>query len=248
MPPVNPCGFSVGRTRSCYSTRVNFYRDNPLLWTDIKYYFVDEGTPQIPYATIFQPLPQNWKEDLPLPGEDLSLHPYYNGEDVWNCPATSFAGTQEQWENGALTTDPPIVYNTSIKCPESCGCLGEVAFDCVHCPSGIAKRYKITISGATGAGAIYNGEWTMERDAEIDPCTFYAIVDPPFEYLELFFLLQFNPGLGIFELLVNINTGSSLFIAYDLATPSPASCLDTRTVPRTTPTALMPPTVLLERL
>jgi len=115
-----------------------------------------------PYPTIFAPLQWDRGEYYPLPGIDYLEYSYYDGEDVWNCPATSLIGSAEQWREGALSTDPVPEYNEDTDCPVSCGCLGSgLVFTCTHCPAGAAEVRTVTFSGLVGVMAVYNGTWAL---------------------------------------------------------------------------------------
>lgn len=124
---------------------------------------MEKDTPVIPYPTIFGPNNHLAGMDLPFPGIDQNGVSYYSGQNVVNCPATSFTGTQEQWLLGALTTDPVPEYNEDTNCPESCDCAGDnqIVTTCENCPEGAWTKYKVTVAGATGDAAAWNGQWVV---------------------------------------------------------------------------------------
>jgi len=161
LPAINPCGTVVGTTRVSYFTRVNFFRDNPDLWTDIVVYPAQIGAKTLPFATIFGPNVWLWGRSIPLPGFDLDEHSYYNGQDKWHCDGQEFLGDEQQWREGCLTTDPVPEYNPLTLCPAKCNCGPAIIDSCPSCPDGSYDTYKVTFSGAIGAAAFWNGTWDL---------------------------------------------------------------------------------------
>jgi len=173
LPPVNPCGAIVGRSRTCGQWEVNFFRDDPTKITTIKTYFVPETNAWLPWPTIF--CPDFWirNETYPLPGVVLDEYIYYNGADVWHCDGANLVGNRQQWEEGCLTTDPVPEYDPVTLCPVACECgpvipPNPIHFDCGYCPAGAYTRYRFTIAGATGTAAPYNGTWVLEWQGGCD--------------------------------------------------------------------------------
>lgn len=123
----------------------------------------------LPHATIFAPSQWQRGEFFPLPGINYLEYSYFNGEDDWGCPADSFVGSAEQWERGPLTTDPVPEYNEESKCPVSCGCVppsdNPVITTCENCPDGAWTYYLVTVEGAVGGAAEWNGTWLATYEA-----------------------------------------------------------------------------------
>lgn len=229
----------MGTLRSCYTTRVNFFRDDPTRWTEISYYFVPWTKTVVPFSTIFTPIVWNWNQGYPLPGEDLVDHNYYNGEDAWGCPGKAFIGSAEQWELGALTTDPVPAYDEELLCPVECGCdPAPPIFTCGFCPGGASSKYRVTIAGATGPAAVYNGTWLVPY---VNAC-FWFNPSAGDDGLEFRFL-QFGPNL-----VKRVDTDNQRFF-YILTNVS--NCFGTWTLGKAgggTYFAFMPATILVESI
>jgi len=211
----------MGWTRACGDWEVRFFRDNPDLITTISTYFVPDDTPMSPYATIFAPNQWQRGEYMPFPGINYLEYSYFNGDNVWNCPATSFVGDRRQWYEGPLSTDPVPVYNEDSICPVSCGCLGNPFVTCGFVPFAESKVCRVTIAGATGSAAAANGVWDVNHNVacqwqesfsggtnliEID----LADIGPPGAYVSCF--PDFSGAPTVFYEAVNVVDFSGLVV------------------------------------
>jgi len=209
VPPVNPCGKIVGVLRSCYETRVAFFRDDPTIWTDIVYYFVPWENGVLPYPTIFCPIVWNWDKSYPLPGEDLSLHVYYNGQDQWGLDGSHFCGTRQQWSDGPLSTDPAPAVPPGSFVPT---CCGSALIPGICGPfSAVPGIYRITISGCTGSKAGFNGTHDVPS---IGSCLWEKFVAAAGDYI--FVALANNgPGLWIIQVLVGLDGDDAEYYVHE---------------------------------
>jgi len=192
--PINPCGKIVGQLRSCYETRIYPFRDDLSIWTDIVYYFVPWENGVLPFPTIFCPITWNWNKSYPLPGEDLNLHEYYNGADVWGLNGDHVCGTREQWYNGCLTTDPVPAVLPGTFIPT---CCGSPLIPGVCGPfSLIPGIYRVTVSGCSGSKAGFNGTHDVPS---IGSCLWELFIPAAGDYI---FLALYSTGLSTWELQV----------------------------------------------
>lgn len=102
VPPFHPCGLGVDLLRSCYSTQMSFYVDDPVP-TPVTWRFCAPGTKFLPFPTRFAS--GNWsndRENWPGPGEILGApRPWFNGGNPLGLPDGPLpCGTADQFLNG----------------------------------------------------------------------------------------------------------------------------------------------------
>jgi len=93
--------------RSCYDADMAFFKDDPSVLTRVRWFFVPEGTPHVPFPNLF--MSQTWnigEEPEPTLGERYAGRRWRGGLPPYPINVGSMCGTNEQWGNGALTTDP----------------------------------------------------------------------------------------------------------------------------------------------
>jgi hypothetical protein len=115
VPPLSPCGLAVDWLRSCYRTRANFGPDFQSV--EIKWYFVDNRTPFLPFPNVFTSL--NWTDR----GENVeptnrgeiwaALRPYYAGSKVGDGPGLVPCGPPDWWINGVPAGTPAAILDAA---------------------------------------------------------------------------------------------------------------------------------------
>jgi hypothetical protein len=117
---IDPGGLIVDCLRSCYSTKVRFFPNDPTQ-TDVIWYFVPEDRPFLPFASAFASRNYDdertdWPDGKQQPpagdgtevGEVLGApRPWRDGSDPIHYPGTHVLGTAQQFAKGI---DPPLVY------------------------------------------------------------------------------------------------------------------------------------------
>ena len=119
----------VDYIRSAYTVPMRFFRDDPLSVLTVRWSFVADNTPGMPFAHAFGC--RQWdigEEEEPLIGELDGPRSWRGGTPPYPLPIVGplgidnmgLCGAEEQWKNGALTSDPvpPNWLNTAI--PQCC--------------------------------------------------------------------------------------------------------------------------------
>lgn len=103
--------------RSCYAVDMRFYRDDPTIKTRVQWYRT-ELTESMPWDSVF--CSTIWDErdgeaELPL-GEVFHPRPWRGGFAPFPTGNGGICGTQDEWLNGSLSTDPlpPLYPNTNV--------------------------------------------------------------------------------------------------------------------------------------
>lgn len=170
----------VDYIRSAYRVPTRFFRDDPLSVLDIQWSFVPEITPGMPFAHAFGS--RTWdigEEEEPLIGELDGPRRWEGGLPPFPLPIIGpswkdnlgLCGSEEQWKQGALTTDPvrPLWPFTGVK--QCCKkppiwanggvavgrLLGVVCGSCNDCPKLLFAQFVNHPGFPTGA----NGTWSM---------------------------------------------------------------------------------------
>jgi len=167
--------------RSCYDVDMSFYRDNPALLKRVRWSFVPDTTPTLPFAHPFTA--RNW--DLkdptwPALGEQRAPRPYYNGTPPDTPARAGLCGTVDQWQNGALSTDTPPGTWPGTEVPTCCAQPGE------NFVGGVAVGAKSTVMTTCCASLLPSTlHLTMTPTAGTCPClfnlTFHMEYDPAFD-------------------------------------------------------------------
>lgn len=114
--------------RSCYSANVAFWRDNPTELSKITWYFVDPSVGVIPYATPFSSRTWDILEGIvPELGERATPRPWSAGNPPWGGPPGAVCGSEDDWTNGALSSDPDPPVWPGTRVPLCCPQPGVVA-------------------------------------------------------------------------------------------------------------------------
>jgi hypothetical protein len=104
---------------------MRFYADDPTKITNVQWYFVPQGREWLGLPTIFGTTVFDELARLTPPpvGEVWGTRVYSKGRPPFPVPTGGLCGTPEQWENGALSTDPlpPLQPGTTI--PVCCALL-----------------------------------------------------------------------------------------------------------------------------
>lgn len=83
-----------------------FYKDDPARLTRVNWYFTDDSLPPVPATAFASQLYNRWEKTEPKLGEHLVPHPYRTGLTPRGTAKGGSCGTNDQWLNGCLTTDP----------------------------------------------------------------------------------------------------------------------------------------------
>lgn len=104
---MNPCGRIVDLMRSCYKAQVAFFRDDPGILSGVQWYFVPETNPQLGLNNHFYSRIWERKDEPADPiGEQYAPVPWRGGKPPYPVSVGGLCGTEEQWANGALLSDP----------------------------------------------------------------------------------------------------------------------------------------------
>jgi hypothetical protein len=83
-----------------------FYRDQPEERTRVQWYFTADDAPPLPWSSSFGSRVWELTEpQLPL-GERLKPRKWAGGKPPYPVSIGGLCGDQEQWQQGALSTDP----------------------------------------------------------------------------------------------------------------------------------------------
>lgn len=107
--------------RSCYSTNMRFFSDQPTTQTKVLWYFVDDFTPFFPYRTVFNSA--NWDNDKgihhPLGEVRGASRPWRSGMPPGLYTGDHFCGTPAMFMQGVPVPIPVIRLNNGQ--PVCCG-------------------------------------------------------------------------------------------------------------------------------
>jgi hypothetical protein len=96
--------------RSCYKTKMRFYRDDPTRLTKVRWFWSPPGAGWYPHRHNFSSL--NYTDNPPPAGSLGEIYgagrPWYSGMVPGHYLGDHFCGTPDQFENGALSTDDPL--------------------------------------------------------------------------------------------------------------------------------------------
>jgi hypothetical protein len=172
----------VDELRSVYSTECRFFRDDPRTST-IHWYFVDEGTPNLPFGTAFtsnawMDSPEGDQEIGEVPG---AARTWQNGLPPFPVAGDGhYCGTQEDFQMGGTVPVPPIalnVYGGASCCPLPPEPF--VFFGCQGYPNGAWSQYTLIARDATGIWGPGNGSFTLDFTGPIgslDRCNWLSRV------------------------------------------------------------------------
>jgi hypothetical protein len=150
--------------RSCYSTAVKPFRDSDDQYT-IQWYFVDEGTPPLPFGSAFTS--NVWMD---TPETDQSIGEVAGAPRVWADGSPPFpvagnghfCGTEEDFQLGGLVENrnPDLnVFGGLACCPPPPSPF--VFFSCPDFPRGAWDTWTLFVAGAIGPWAPSNGTFTL---------------------------------------------------------------------------------------
>jgi hypothetical protein len=204
----------VGRLRSCYETDCDFFQDGSGP-TRLRWYFVPEGTPYLPFGTIFT---SNEWLDQPEGDQDLGEVPgadrtWVDGTAPYPVRGERPCGTAEQFARGdARPTTPALnVYGGLACCPTPDEPFMHV--DCAACPGGAWNIYTLIVRGVNpaGLGAGSGGSWPLQYN---DTCEWAGptmrLPNAPGVDKQYRWNLEFAPGLAKITL-EQIDPGLFLF-------------------------------------
>jgi len=173
----------VDYIRSAYSCPVRFFRDDPLSVLNVRWSFVPENTPGMPFSHAFGS--RQWdldEEEEPLVGELDGPRAWRGGLPAFPLPIVGplgidnlgLCGSEDQWKRGALTSDPvpPVWLFTGVK--QCCKrppkwADGGVAIGratgvtCGTC-SDLPKVLFLTVVNQPGFTALFSGTWPLVWD------------------------------------------------------------------------------------
>lgn len=128
MPDFSPCGLVVQNLRSCYETDARPFRDDETV-IRLRWYFVPDGTPQLPFGTIFTSLawldePEGDSEIGEVPGADRQ---WTNGDIPSPAlPGDHPCGTADDFAQGGLIGNAGIL-TAGLGTPICCFTPAELA-------------------------------------------------------------------------------------------------------------------------
>lgn len=115
--------------RSTYSADVHFFQDDPTRTTRIRWYRVSPDTPQLDRPTVFVSSIWDDGKQYPAVGEIRAGHVWRNvvkGRLTLVKPPPGQCGSDDQWANGCLTTDPIPAELPASGQPSCCGLAQDV--------------------------------------------------------------------------------------------------------------------------
>jgi len=191
----------VQRLRSCYETDCVYYRDSPVT-ARIRWFFVPEGTPVLPFGTAFTS--NEWIDE---PEGDQEIGEVPGAARTWVDGSPPFpvdnagppCGTADQFANGAVIADagaPLNVFGGVACCPLPASPF--LQYGCVNAPDGLWDSYTAVPVGGDPltAWAPFLGDFALSPD---DPCEYQTgiIGTAPATRARWHFNVVNLPGTGI---------------------------------------------------
>lgn len=113
----------VDLVRSCYKTKMRFFRDRPDIETEVEWFFTEPGAKFLPFRTAFNSA--NWWADktiAPLLGEiSGAARPWRSGQPPAPYAGQSPCGSAEQFLHGDAVPPSPPVERLANGMPVCCG-------------------------------------------------------------------------------------------------------------------------------
>lgn len=181
--------------RNAYTTQIRPYRDSDEEVT-IRWYFTDDDRPLMPFPTAFGRSEWRRNEADPGIGEVLQAPTWNRGDDLLRLPGTTFCGTREQWNFGALSSDPLPTIDPASGLPTCCGqqrrALAECSTGraitteaqqpsgngvvCGCCDDSLPTTLKLTLFDAGNGGCWDGREYLIVRNQGPVPFT-WGVID-----------------------------------------------------------------------
>ena len=106
MLPFSPCGMYTTGLRHEFQSTIRPYRDAPHVEIPVQFYFAPPGAKQFPLANGFRnPFYVVNPTFQPHVGFTRVFNPNNDG-NISGALGQNYCGTQQQWNEGCLTTDP----------------------------------------------------------------------------------------------------------------------------------------------
>lgn len=97
------------------------FRDDPSRVVPVQWYFVDPTKNAIDFPNLFgSNIYDRWEKISPAVGEQFEPHPYSTGTTPPGLSKGGLCGSQQQWQEGALTTDPIPAFQPNSVSPICC--------------------------------------------------------------------------------------------------------------------------------
>lgn len=119
--PQHPCGRLVDRLRTCYATEMRPFRHDIAITVPVKWYFLEEGKPAVPYEHPFAS--RNWElqTDYPTLLGEVFERTHYSGRAPVELNGVGLCGSRDAWENGASPDETIKPINPTTGQPCCCG-------------------------------------------------------------------------------------------------------------------------------
>lgn len=109
--------------RSCYSTKMRFFRDHPEIETLVHWYFCEPDAKVFPYRTVFNS--GNWWSDKTQDGALGEIagaaRPWRNGQPPAPYDGQDFCGSPDMFLNGVGSPPVPPIERLANGMPTCCG-------------------------------------------------------------------------------------------------------------------------------
>jgi len=165
--PMHPCGRMVDRLRTCYQTAMRPFRHDIGVTVPVKWYFVPEGRPAVPFEHPFAS--RNWELDSEYPtllGE-IYERTHYAGRAPIDLNGVGLCGSREAWENGAGPAESIKPINPTTGQP--CCCGPGVLNVSGGATAGPLPPATVVKGGAAAGGLTYPFEQFTEECSEWNP-------------------------------------------------------------------------------